>query len=327
MKAPEFWGPGRHALADRLMAAALTPAGWIYGAVTASRASRAPIWQAPVPVICIGNVVAGGAGKTQVCLDLAKRLGDAGQRPHLLTRGYGGTLTGTVRVDPDTHSAAEVGDEALLLAAAAPVWRSADRIAGAQAACAAGAGAIIMDDGFQNPSLGKSLSLLVVDGAYGFGNGHVMPAGPLREPVSGALGRADAVIIIGDGDIGTLPSSLPRFRAAIRPAPDAPDVQGRPVIAFAGIGRPEKFFATLQGAGAELVRTEAFADHHPFSRGDVAPLIADAEARGAMLLTTAKDYVRMPADLKGDVTPYPVALTWEDATAWQSFILERSGLN
>lgn len=327
MKAPEFWGPERTTISARLLAAALTPAGWIYGTVTASRASRAPIWQAPVPVICIGNVVSGGAGKTQVCIDLARRLRDAGKTPHVLTRGYGGTLSGTVRVDPEKHAAEDVGDEALLLAAEAPVWRSADRVAGAKAACTAGAGVIIMDDGFQNPSLGKSLSVLVVDGAYGFGNGHVMPAGPLREPVSGALARADAVVIVGDGDIGTLPSSLPRFRAAIRPAPHAPDIQGRPVIAFAGIGRPEKFFDTLQGAGAELVRTEAFADHHSFTAGDVAPLIADAKARGVMLVTTSKDAVRIPGEMRADVTPYPVELGWDDARAWQSFILEQSGLN
>ncbi len=327
MKAPEFWGPECTTISARLLAAALSPAGWIYGTVTAARAGKAATWQAPVPVICIGNVVSGGAGKTQVCIDLARRLHDAGKTPHVLTRGYGGTLSGTVRVDPAIHGAGDVGDEALLLAAEAPVWRSADRVTGAKAACAAGAGAIIMDDGFQNPSLGKSLSVLVVDGKYGFGNGHVMPAGPLREPVSGALTRADAVVIIGEGDIGTLPSSLPRFRAAIRPRSDAPDVDGKAVIAFAGIGRPEKFFATLQGAGADLVRTAAFADHHPFTAGDIEPLIADAKARGAMLVTTTKDAVRIPEEMRTAVTAYPVELGWDDARAWQSFILERSGLN
>ncbi|MBO6518600.1 MAG: tetraacyldisaccharide 4'-kinase [Rhodospirillales bacterium] len=327
MNAPEFWGPGRRAILDRLITSALAPLGWIYGTVTASRAGKAATWQAPVPVICVGNVVAGGAGKTQVCLDLVKRLTAAGKAPHVLTRGYGGALTGTVRVDPEKHTAKDVGDEALLLAAHAPVWRSADRVAGAKAACDAGAGVIVMDDGFQNPTLAKALSVLVVDGAYGFGNGHPMPAGPLREPVQGALKRADALVVIGEGDVETGSSSLPRFRAAIRPASDAPDLAGKPVVAFAGIGQPAKFFETLRAQGADLVRTEAFPDHHPFTAGDIEPLIADAKARHATLVTTAKDAVRIPEEMRADVTSYPVALTWDDAGAWQAFILKQSGLN
>ena len=171
MRAPDFWGPGRTSFSGRSMAALLSPLGHVYGAVTASRARRPAAWEAPVPVICVGNAVMGGAGKTQVAIDLAVRLTRAGKNPHILTRGYGGRLNGTVRVDPETHTADDVGDEALLLAEHAPVWRGADRVQDAQAACDAGAGVIVMDDGFQNPALAKTLSLLVVDGEYGFGNG------------------------------------------------------------------------------------------------------------------------------------------------------------
>lgn len=310
------------------MAALLSPLGRVYGAVTASRAGKPAAWQAPVPVICAGNAVMGGAGKTQVAIDLATKLARAGKTPHILTRGYGGTLSGTVRIDPDTQTANDVGDEALLLADHAPVWRGADRVRGAKAACDAGADVIVMDDGFQNPSLAKTLSLLVIDGDYGFGNGRVFPAGPLREPVESALARADAAVVIGgDADALNLPTSLPLFRAGVRPAPEAARLAGKTAIAFAGIGRPEKFFRTLADAGVTLAATHAFADHHAFRPDELTPLIAAANDTGALLLTTAKDIVRVPADLRTYVTPFPVMLEWADAAALESFILDCSGLN
>lgn len=327
MRAPDFWGPAPGA-GGKLMSAALSPLGSVYGAITAARAKRPPEWQAPVPVICVGNAVAGGAGKTQVVIDLAARLKNASKQVHVLTRGYGGKITGTRRVDPAAHTSQDVGDEALLIADIAPVWRSADRVEGAKAAVAAGAGIIVMDDGFQNPSLLKTLSLLVIDGAYGFGNGNPMPAGPLREPASSALARADAVVVIGKEitPLG-LPATLTRFDAAVRPSQDAPVVNGRKVAAFAGIGQPAKFFETLKTSGAELIGTKAFPDHHPFDQSDLAPLLARAELEGAMALTTAKDFVRLPDDLKALVTPYPVELEWEDAMALENFILGRIGLD
>lgn len=328
MRAPDFWGPGRGSPMGGFLAAVLSPLGSIYGAVTASRARRPAAWQAPVPVICIGNAVAGGAGKTQVVIDLAARLKKKSKRVHVLTRGYGGRLTGTVQVDPAGHSSIDVGDEALLIANVAPVWRSADRVEGAKAAVAAGADIILMDDGFQNPSLAKTVSLLVIDGAYGFGNGKPMPAGPLREPVSSAFARADAAVVIGKeaAPLG-LPATLMRFDAAVRPSQDAPVLGNRKVVAFAGIGQPGKFFETLRAAGAELIETRAFPDHHPFARSDLAPLTALAESEGAMLLTTTKDFVRLSDDLKSRVTPFPVDLAWDEPDALENFILERVGLD
>ncbi len=326
MRAPDFWGPSPGG-AGRLMAALLSPLGCVYGMITASRAGRDAEWRAPVPVICVGNAVAGGAGKTQIVIDLAKRLAGKSLHPHILTRGYGGSLTGTVRVDLASHTAHDVGDEALLLADVAPVWRSADRVEGAKAAADANAGVIIMDDGFQNPSLFKTLSLLVIDGAYGFGNGKPMPAGPLREPASSAFARADACIVIGDTSPPGLVSGRPVFTAHVRPSKEAPDLAGRDVIAFAGIGQPQKFFDTLTKAGARLVATRAFADHHPFTPSELGPLIARADQAGALPVTTTKDYVRIPADLKPRVTPYPVELAWDDADALENFILARIGLN
>ncbi|MGJ3260512.1 MAG: tetraacyldisaccharide 4'-kinase [Rhodospirillales bacterium] len=328
MRAPDFWGPGRTSFSGRSMAALLSPLGHVYGAVTASRARRPAAWEAPVPVICVGNAVMGGAGKTQVAIDLAGRLTRAGKTPHILTRGYGGRFNGTVRVDPETHTADDVGDEALLLAEHAPVWRGADRVRDAQAACDAGAGVIVMDDGFQNPALAKTLNLLVVDGDYGFGNGRVFPAGPLREPVESALARAGAAVVIGgDADALGLPASLPLFRASVRPATAAAGLSGKTAIAFAGIGRPEKFFRTLADAGVTLAATHAFADHHAFRPDELKPLIAAANDAGAVLVTTAKDIVRVPGDLRTHVTPFPVQLAWEDERALESFILEQSGLN
>ena len=325
MRAPEFWS--REGLASTL----LTPVAW--GVDAAGRARRAvarPV-HAPVPVICIGNLVAGGAGKTPVALAVGARLAARGEAVHFLTRGYGGRAHGPLRVEPERHGAAEVGDEALLLARVAPTWVSRDRAAGARAAAEAGARVLVMDDGFQNPGLAKDLSLIVVDGAFGFGNGRVMPAGPLREDAARGLARADAVIVVGEpmGAAALAGWTGPVIVARLVPTSDAPALAGRPdapalagrrVVAFAGIGRPAKFFATLEGMGCRLVGRHAFADHHPYSEAEIARLQAEASAAGAILVTTEKDHVRLPAAARGAVRTVAVVLDWADEAALDALI-------
>ncbi|MBT5373410.1 MAG: tetraacyldisaccharide 4'-kinase, partial [Rhodospirillaceae bacterium] len=238
---------------------------------------------------------------------------------------------GPVKVDPDRHSATQVGDEALLLARIAPTWVSRDRVAGAIAAVNSGAGIVIMDDGFQNPTLAKDLSLLVVDGAYGFGNGHLLPAGPLREPIKAGLSRADGVIVIGeDGqNIARLVGDqVPLLSARLTPHLDAKALKGKNVLAFAGIGRPEKFFKSLEAAGCQLMACFGFADHHPYSHSEINDLLAKAEAAGAIAVTTAKDVVRLAPDQRGKVTVFEVDLTWEDEatlTALLDSVVSKAG--
>ncbi|MEO3428352.1 tetraacyldisaccharide 4'-kinase [Pelagibius sp. CAU 1746] len=315
MQAPDFWHR------DGLLARLLNPLGGIYHLAGVARRAAARPWQAAVPVICVGNLVAGGAGKTPVALSLLEILKDRGLRPAALTRGYGGAAAGPLRVVPGEHDAADVGDEALLLAAAAPTWVSRDRVAGARAAAEAGADIIVMDDGFQNPSLKKDLSLLVVDAGYGLGNGRVMPAGPLRETAASGLARADALVIVGEGYIGETEKNLAKdlavLRARLQPKDDA--LRGQRVFAFAGIGRPEKFFETLRGQGAELAGTESFPDHQPYTAATLARLRSAARAAGAQLVTTAKDAARMGAARPGagapDIAVLDVDLAWDDKEA------------
>jgi tetraacyldisaccharide 4'-kinase len=308
MRAPEFW---RH---DGWVPRLLAPAAAAYAAATAWRVAR-PGWRAPVPVICCGNATAGGAGKTTLALDLGERLAD--RHVAFLSRGYGGRVRGVHRVDPDRDEAALVGDEALLLALCAPTWVAADRAAGARAAVAEGAGVLVMDDGLQNPGLAKDLSLLVIDGASGFGNGRVMPAGPLREPVAAAASRCAAAVLIGEdraGALAALPEGLPVLRAELEQR-DVAGLAGRRVLAFAGIGFPEKFFAGLRAAGAVLVATESFADHHRYSAAEVVGLLARAEAADALAVTTPKDAVRLPLGLDTRVAVVGVRLVWRNEAA------------
>lgn len=313
MQAPDFWQ--RRGLA----ALVLAPAGWAYAAGGWLRERLTSPERVSVPVVCIGNAVAGGAGKTPAALALARMLAD--RRPHALSRGYGGSLTGPVRVDPAMHTAAEVGDEPLLVAQYLPSWIARDRAAGAKAAAAAGAGLILMDDGFQNPALSKTVSLLVVDAAQGFGNGLCLPAGPLREPGGRALARADAVVLVSEG--GFHPTTeKPVFRARIEPAAGGPDLRGRRVVAFAGIGRPQKFFDTLAQAGAELVATHAFADHHVFQEAELQRVAASA-GDDAVLMTTEKDWVRLPAAWQARVQALPVEMRFADAAAVEAFLRAR----
>jgi len=311
MRTPAFWYRPTGAAA-----LALAPLGALYGLAGRLRFAMTRAKPAPVPVVCVGNLVAGGAGKTPVALALAEALAARGTAVHFLMRGHGGTEHGPLRVDPARHDAGQVGDEALLLASHAPTWVARDRVAGARAAAAAGAGVVVMDDGFQNPHLAKDLSLVVVDGAVGFGNGHILPAGPLREPVGRGLSRADAVVLMGEDRTGVAArvAPLPVLRARIEPTPDH-GLRGQTVLAFAGIGRPEKFFATLESLGAVLAGRIAFADHHPYTAAEVADLLTRAEALNALPVTTAKDAVRLPADVRARVCVLPVRAVFDDAEA------------
>jgi tetraacyldisaccharide 4'-kinase len=312
LRAPEFWAR------PNLTAQLLEPLGRAHAAAAAARRALARPWRATVPVLCVGNLVAGGAGKTPVAIDLATRLTRRGARPHLLSRGYGGRAAGPLAVDPARHGADEVGDEALLLARAAPSWVAADRVAGARAAIAAGARAVVMDDGFQNPGLAKDVSLLVIDGAYGFGNGRVIPAGPLREPIAAALARADAVVLMGADEAGVRPQLGAKRVLEARLVPVAP--LAGPVVAFAGIGRPEKFFRTLAEGGAQIIARHAFPDHHRYGAAELARLGAEAERAGARLVTTAKDWVRLPQDWRGRVVALEVEVEWRDAAALDALL-------
>jgi tetraacyldisaccharide 4'-kinase len=309
--APEFWAH------DGLPPTLLQPLASIYAGIGAARRALTRPRRAGVPVVCVGNLVVGGAGKTPVVLSLAARLGASGLQPHILTRGYGGTLAGPVRVDPMRHDATMVGDEALLLAATAPCWVARDRVAGARRAVAAGADVLLLDDGFQNPALAKDLSLIVVDGGYGFGNRRVMPAGPLREPIASGLGRAGAVVILGKDESGSealVDGRLPVLHARLAPH-GAEALRGRDVVAFAGIGRPAKFYRTLAELGARIVATHDFPDHHAYREEEIGGILTEARAARAQAVTTEKDRVRLPPNHRTEVAAVAVTVEWADPAA------------
>jgi tetraacyldisaccharide 4'-kinase len=319
MKAPGFWHRAG------LLSAVLTPVSWLYQIGASFRLTATNTYTASVPVLCVGNLVAGGAGKTPVALALGRALIRRGLKVAFLSRGYGGNETGPLQVLPDRHTARDVGDEPLLLAEAAPTWIARDRAAGARMAAEAGADIILLDDGFQNPALAKTMSVLVVDGGYGFGNGHVIPAGPLREPVSQGLARADAIMLLGDDPDkleDALRKVLPVFRGRLQPTRASAGLRGERAIAFAGIGRPEKFFETLRSLGVELIATRSFGDHEPYRGEDLIDLIAQAEQEDALLLTTSKDHVRLPEELRLLIRRVDVELVWDDPDGIQ-ILLDR----
>lgn len=328
LRAPEFWWRKAGAAA-----ALLYPASVIYGAISASRMRRSG-YHATVPVICIGNPTLGGAGKTPTAIAIAELLKREGRKVFFLTRGYGGSERGPLLADPAKHDARSIGDEAPLLAAVAPTIVARDRAAGAKLAEANGADVIVMDDGFQNPSLSKDFSLLVVDGARGIGNGFVFPAGPLRAPYRPQFALAQAMLVVGDGSAGGKASELARssgltvFSGKLLPeAASAAALKNQRVLAFAGIGAPEKFFRSLENAGAIVSATRSFGDHHRYSEAEAAELLADAKAGGLMLVTTEKDLSRMSGDdklaaLRAETKILRVRITFGDENAVASSILK-----
>jgi tetraacyldisaccharide 4'-kinase len=327
MREPPFWwrAPG-------IQSALLTPVAAVYGAGAARRLRRHGV-RAAVPVVCIGNPTVGGAGKTPLALAVATMLAAVGEQPVFLTRGYGGRLTGPVVVDPLRHGAAEVGDEPLLLACLAPTVVARDRVSGAEQAVAAGASVIVMDDGFQNPSLAKDFAVLVVDAGRALGNMRVLPAGPLRAPPGIQFDAADAVVVVGspDGAADVVAAAgarhLPVFRARL--APDAGAVAGfagRRVLAFAGIGDPDKFFATLADSGVPVGATRRFADHHRYTAAEARSLCDQADREGLILVTTEKDLARMQGDaalsvLAGRVRVLPVTPVFADGDAFRECLI------
>lgn len=326
MRAPGFWWRTPPSALARL----LRPLGALYAAITLKRMRR-PGAQAGIPVICVGNFVAGGAGKTPTTLALAERLAAMGETPFALTRGYGGKLAGPLRVESARHGAADVGDEPLLLAARLPTIVARERPAGAALAREAGASLVLMDDGLQNPSLHKDLRLAVVDGAVGVGNGLCLPAGPLRAPLAGQLGQVDALVVIGEGAAGerAAAAALATGKRVLRarlapPANIQAALAGLPVLAVSGIGRPEKFTATLRSAGARLVGERAYGDHHAYTAGEVAALIAEAKAKACVIAITEKDMVKLaslwPAAERALLICVPVKLAFEDAEALDALL-------
>lgn len=325
MREPAFWWrQGSPA------AAMLSPLAAIYGAVAARRIAGKGS-RASVPVVCIGNPTVGGAGKTPAALAVARMLEAAGEAPAFLSRGYGGRLAGPVRVDPATHRASDIGDEPLLLARSATTIVARDRVSGAQAAVAVGAGVIVMDDGFQNSSLQKDFSILVVDARRGVGNGRVIPAGPLRAPLGVQLDRAQALIVVGEGDAARVAEearkrALPVFVARFTPdAAFIATLNGKRVLAFAGIGDPDKFFATLRKAGVVVAATRSFDDHHRYTQAEAHALRDEAHRAGLVLVTTEKDMARMQGDrdaalLSALSRALPVTLEFDDTVGFRSLL-------
>jgi tetraacyldisaccharide 4'-kinase len=329
MREPGFWHRP-----SSFVSLLLLPLGALYGAVAARRLQREGL-DAGIPVLCVGNYHVGGAGKTPMVLALAGMLRDLGETPVVLSRGYGGRLHGPVKVDPDRHAAADIGDEPLMMARTVPVVVARDRISGVALARSQGASVILMDDGFQNPAIVKDASLIVIDGDRGLGNGLVFPAGPLRAPLPPQLARTDALIVVGDGAAAAPVAAAiaaqgkPVLSAHLRAdAASVASLRGKRVLAFAGIGDPPRFFRTLRASGIEIVRERAFADHHPYAQAQIEALVAEAKPGALTLVTTEKDLARLRsggrlASYAQEIVPFAVTLEFDDAAKLRKFVTDR----
>ena len=308
MKAPRFWYR-KHSILGYL----LSPLGGIFAIGGMFRSVFAHPYKAGIPVICVGNIVAGGSGKTPTALAIAKLLIDEGHKPVFVTRGYGGTEKGPLKVIIAQHTAKQVGDEALLLARGAPTWIGRDRIAAIKMAEQQGTH-IILDDGLQNPNIKPDITLLVVDGPAGFGNEQFIPAGPLRERLKHALPRLDAVVMIGEDKHHIAARvNIPVISAKLEPIMPVNLMQDSKYLAFAGIARPEKFYDTCRGLGLNIVGTRDFSDHHIFTMKELRSLWQHAASNNARLITTEKDFVRLNSDFRDLVVALPVKLGLDTA--------------
>ena len=320
MKTPSFWKN------KNLLSTLLCPFGCIYATITAQRLKFIKPRNVNVPVICIGNLTAGGTGKTPTALSIAKIIRQFGKNPYFVSRGYGGNLSGII-VDPKIHTAQQVGDEPLLLSRYAPVSINFERFLAAQKAVENGADIIIMDDGFQNPTLHKDISFLVFDGGFGVGNGYPLPAGPLRESLLSGIKRADAAIIIGDDQTGLRAQlgNIPIFEGRMKPLPLANTTT--PAIAFAGIGRPEKFYNSLRECNVNIIKTIDFPDHHSYSESELQNLVDIAWQKDAQLVTTSKDFVKIPEKMRHHFNVLEIEIEWKNQEALSQFLRDRlSGL-
>ena len=329
MREPAFWHRPPSWISRLLM-----PLGVIYGLIAGHRLQRKG-FDAGIPVLCVGNYHVGGAGKTPTVLALAKLLRDLGETPVVLSRGYGGRLRGPIQVDPARHVADDVGDEPLMLARTVPVVVARDRLNGVALARSQGASVILMDDGFQNPAIAKDAALIVIDGDRGLGNACVFPAGPLRAPLPPQLARTDALIVIGHGAAAEPVAAAiaaqgkPVLRAHLTPDDaSVASLRGQRILAFAGIGDPARFFNTLRASGIAVARERAFADHHPFSQGEIESLIAEAKRQGLTLVTTEKDLARLRGgeglpEWAKDIVPFAVTLAFEDAAQLRKFVTDQ----
>ena len=329
MREPAFWHRP-----SSLLSLLLMPLGALYGAIAGRRLQREG-FDAGVPVLCVGNYHVGGAGKTPTVLALVKLLRELGETPVVLSRGYGGRLRGPIKVDPERHAASDVGDEPLMLARTVAVVVGRDRVSGVAMVRSQGASVILMDDGFQNPAIAKNASLIVIDGDRGLGNGCVFPAGPLRAPLKPQLERTDALVVIGGGTAaGAVAADIvtrgkPVLSARLKPDDaSVASLSGKRVLAFAGIGDPLRFFRTLRAGGIEVVREQAFADHHPFSQTEIESLLADAKRDALTLVTTEKDLARLRSggevpSWAREIVPFAVTLEFDDAAGLRKFVSNR----
>ncbi|MEE6206777.1 MAG: tetraacyldisaccharide 4'-kinase [Alphaproteobacteria bacterium] len=316
MKTPKYWQ------SNSLLSKILTPIGWLYGLATQMRLKLKKAPKADIPVICIGNITAGGTGKTPVSVSVAKMLATDMYHPFFLTRGYGGKLQ-NVMVNTKKHSAEDVGDEPLLLAQQAPVIVNANRYEGAKLAIQEGADIAIMDDGFQNPSLHKDLSFLVFDGSYGIGNGKIIPAGPLRETFENGIKRADALIILGKDKHNLAERcKLPVFFGHTEALQTT--VNSGKVLAFAGIGHPQKFYHTLGQLGFDVAETIDFPDHHFYRKEELENILQKAKELNAEVYTTGKDFVKIPPSLQKYINVLEIAVVWDNPDELLKFIKEKT---